>query len=645
FIPSKNEKGNTDEHLPLPDNEYNTDGHSFLNNVQNCINEHPPHSQKGQGSVDKHPLFPNRKISSEARTLFPSNSRQNSIEDQSSLSSNNQQNSSDEHPSLPSNNRQGSIDECGPLNNEDSINEHLYSQQKSRQSNTKNLTIVSKNCHKKSIDDRDFSQENDPNTGQNVTNDLAIFQQDTCRSRTNSSQRGSRQSGINCNRNKSININSGSTRDSNNARNFCGSRSGSRVSFGQDLLRKCLEVAVEKYSNYEWEENQIEQTGAVEKQLSNEELNKSLSNAVCSHDAEKARSLLEIGADANVSCGHLPALLRAANDGALYVVQALLAAGADIDARCDQGNSALHVAARGGHSEVALQLVHSGAFVDAINRSSVTPLQMALAHGHLEVARTLLRLNADIFLPNKIGETSYEMMKHLGYLGLCECPREVRRDSAPGTRVEQPSMEIPVTVKMILGVENGCPVTVETCLTEGAPPNAVVPLALHWPAQATVLHRAAHHGHDLIVRLLLAAGAEVNRQDVVGNTPLHAAAQAGHNRVVKILLKHGALQEATSRSGMTPLHRAASKGKELTCNLLVRRGSSLQAQDTAGRTPADWARKRGFKLLARKLLYRRKSSGTLLGDCERHYYMNHLKQLHEAALKEAQHTNIVDCQE
>lgn len=435
-------------------------------------------------------------------------------------------------------------------------------------------------------------------------------------------------------------------RDSNNVCLYPCSRRGRGGSFGPDLLRKCLEAAVDTCDVMEWEETMEEQEAAA-MTLSQEDLNTCLRKAVCSLDAEKAKMLLQLGADPNVRCGPSPALLRAVQHGALHVVQALLAAGADVDVRTDTGNSSLHVAARGGHGHVAVQLVDSGAHVDAINRSGVTPLQVALACGHPEVAGTLLRLQADMFLPNKVGETAYEIANHLGYVGLCGSGWEGGRDSASGPWEEEAApSEVPAAVRMIQGIEAGCPATVEGCLAEGASPDTVVPLALHWPAGATVLHRAAHHGHALIARLLLAAGAHVNRQDVVGNMPVHAAAQAGHNRVVKLLLREGALLEARSQSGMTPLHRAASKGKEFTCNLLLRRGCDPQAQDDAGLTPADWARRRGFKALAKKLVYRRKSSASLLADTHRKHYLHHLSQLHEAALKAAQQeVEAMDCPE
>ncbi|XP_066987912.1 uncharacterized protein [Macrobrachium rosenbergii] len=419
------------------------------------------------------------------------------------------------------------------------------------------------------------------------------------------------------------------------------------TSFTQTMLKKCLEIAIDKCESMGWEapEEISEAPSEISKFLSLEEMNKELARAVTKRNAGRVRELLKLGADPNILCGHSPALLRAAKDGMLYIVQALIAAGAEIDVRLSSGDSVVHVAARGGHSEVIIDLIHSGAHVDAINRNGVTPLQTALAYGHLEVAQMLLRMHADILAPNKIGETALEIANNLGYIGLTGKPRELRRDSAPGTRVEVPPTEVPVAVKMIQGIEVGCAATVEECLNLGASANTIVPLALHWPARAGVLHRASHHGEDLIVKLLLAGGADVNMRDVVGNTPLHAAAQAGYNKVVKVLLANGAQLDSMSQSGMTPLHRAASKGKDLTCNLLLKRGADPKTEDNAGCTPADWARKRGFKSLAKRLFYRRRSSTALTAGPNHKHQLQHLSRLHQAALKAGQRSNSMECDE
>ena len=55
------------------------------------------------------------------------------------------------------------------------------------------------------------------------------------------------------------------------------------------------------------------------------------------------------------------ALLRAAGNATEQVVAALLAAGADVNAKNEDGNTALMLAARKGHEKVAAMLKKAGA--------------------------------------------------------------------------------------------------------------------------------------------------------------------------------------------------------------------------------------------------------------------------------------------
>lgn len=57
---------------------------------------------------------------------------------------------------------------------------------------------------------------------------------------------------------------------------------------------------------------------------------------------------------------------------------------------------------------------------------------------------------------------------------------------------------------------------------------------------AAALHAASQNGHAEIVRLLLAAGADVNAKGDDEVTALHAASQNGHVEIVKLLLAAGA---------------------------------------------------------------------------------------------------------
>ena len=84
-------------------------------------------------------------------------------------------------------------------------------------------------------------------------------------------------------------------------------------------------------------------------------------------------------------------LQTAAARGDVAEVRRLLAAGADVDATCDGGRTALFVAARHGRADVVRVLLAAKANVDsAATTDGATPLLMAAANGHLTVVQTLL---------------------------------------------------------------------------------------------------------------------------------------------------------------------------------------------------------------------------------------------------------------
>ena len=91
-------------------------------------------------------------------------------------------------------------------------------------------------------------------------------------------------------------------------------------------------------------------------------------------------------------------LICAASNGHVQIVAVLLDAGVDPDWVDEhEGDTALHLAARGGHGRVAQQLIESGATVDAVN-AGATALMLAVLGGNVDCVGTLLRLGADPML-------------------------------------------------------------------------------------------------------------------------------------------------------------------------------------------------------------------------------------------------------
>jgi ankyrin repeat protein len=122
------------------------------------------------------------------------------------------------------------------------------------------------------------------------------------------------------------------------------------------------------------------------------------------------------------------------------------------------------------------------------------------------------------------------------------------------------------------------------------------------------LNGAAFHGHWRLCEFLIEDGADVNGADAeTGETPLHSALCAAdrdaHDLVVRVLLAHGADANRPTRpsvetgcfmrdcrtKGETPLHRAAAFGTEATIELLLAAGAQVEARDVNGETPLGWA--------------------------------------------------------
>ncbi|WAR20564.1 PPR27-like protein [Mya arenaria] len=72
-------------------------------------------------------------------------------------------------------------------------------------------------------------------------------------------------------------------------------------------------------------------------------------------------------------------------------------------------------------------------------------------------------------------------------------------------------------------------------------------------AGLTPLHQAVLDGNEAAVRLLVAHGATVNKQDEDSWTPLHAACAEGHADIAKFLLESGADRNILTDEGERPL--------------------------------------------------------------------------------------------
>ena len=79
------------------------------------------------------------------------------------------------------------------------------------------------------------------------------------------------------------------------------------------------------------------------------------------------------------------------------------------------------------------------------------------------------------------------------------------------------------------------------------------------PSNKVPLHLATEGGRAEAVKLLLAAGAEVDRRDFDGCSSLHLALEAGEGEVLDALLEGGADPNLPNKDFTSALHFAATR--------------------------------------------------------------------------------------
>ena len=103
------------------------------------------------------------------------------------------------------------------------------------------------------------------------------------------------------------------------------------------------------------------------------------------------------------------------------------------------------------------------------------------------------------------------------------------------------------------------------------------------------IFRAAATGNIGRIEELLASGADVNQQDIFGDTPLHGAARYGHANAIRMFIEAGALVNQQDNGGRTPLHLAAMIGRADAIRMLIEAGALINQQDSYGKTAVDIA--------------------------------------------------------
>jgi len=188
-------------------------------------------------------------------------------------------------------------------------------------------------------------------------------------------------------------------------------------------------------------------------------------------------------------------LLEAAKTGNAAVIQSLLAAGADINAASNNGNTAFMYAASKGHTATVEVLIANGADINAASNDGMTAFIYATNEGHTATVKVLIAKGADINAANNRGNTALMYASINSHTAIVKVLIAKRADiNAASKRGMTALMLAAVTDHMA---------TVEALIANGADINTVD------NDGATALTKAAFEGHtDIAFRLLCAMSPE-----------------------------------------------------------------------------------------------------------------------------------------
>lgn len=265
-------------------------------------------------------------------------------------------------------------------------------------------------------------------------------------------------------------------------------------------------------------------------------------------DVRTAALLLAAGAHPNVrtDTGMTP-LLLACQAGNAQLVKLLLDEGADVSETLTHGETPLMMAARTGSVPVMQLLVAHGAKVDARERlRGTTALMWAAANNNTDAVRFLIAKGADVSArsasaaPGRkpyLAETGRSRISQFAY-GYGLAGIIVKQASAQSQKQVHEEIE---TARAVL----------ERYPLPKLPPES----KKRWGG-LTPLIFAARQGDLATVKVLLAAGANVNEMSEFGWTPLLVATQNRYYQLGAYLLKHGANPNLANEGGWNPLYIA-----------------------------------------------------------------------------------------
>lgn len=265
-----------------------------------------------------------------------------------------------------------------------------------------------------------------------------------------------------------------------------------------------------------------------------------LIRAIEDNNAEQAKICIKLGADIkNATCkyvysprsGSYITIKGAVLNYAVYknrkdIVEMLINAGADVNAKDSFGNTTLRIAAGSRNKDIAKLLIDAGADVNAKDSSGNTTLRIAV--GDKDITKLLIDAGADVNAKDSSGNTALTIAAYAGSEDVVELLIKA------GANIKEDSSWRVLLIDMVCS--------------------------------------NIHYYHD-IAELLIKAVGDVEIKDDKGDTLLIQAIKARADDGVKFLIGMGADVNATDCNGLTALACSVLYGRNDIANMLKAAGA------------------------------------------------------------------------
>ena len=245
-----------------------------------------------------------------------------------------------------------------------------------------------------------------------------------------------------------------------------------------------------------------------------------------------------------------------------------------VDAKGQDGYTALHYSCRYGHVDIVRTLVKHKANVNARTDSGDTPLMLAAINKNDNVVHALL---SDYqCLVDAKGQDGYTALHYSCRYGHVDIVRTLVKHKA-NVNARTDSGDTPLTLATRYKHDNVVHALLSDsqCLVDAKGQDGY-----------TALHYSCRHGRVDIVRTLVKHKANVNAKTDSGDTPLTLAAKYKHGNVVRALLSDSqCLVDAKGQDGYTALHYSCRHGHVDNVRTLVNHKANVNARTDSGDTP------------------------------------------------------------